>query len=227
MFNFKLILSIFLNMVVFGLLLFLPAGTWHWWRAWVFLGLYFVGTMATLLIVFPGREDLLNERMKPPIQKDQPFADKIVTFLLLASFIGTIVFIPLDVFHFHLMGRPSAVVSALGLVLSGVGWWIISLAFKENRFAAPVVKHQAERHQSVIDTGVYHLVRHPMYLGGALFFLGIPLWLGSYAATLLALVSIGTLILRIRIEEPFLKRELPGYTAYTQRVRYRVIPFVW
>ena len=91
-----------------------------------------------------------------------------------------------------------------------------------------MVKLQEERHQTVIDAGVYSIVRHPMYAGGALIMLGLPLWLESYAAALLAIVPVATiLVLRILFEERFLRRELKGYNAYTERVRYRMIPFVW
>src|SRR5262249_24547717 len=159
-----------------------------------FLGVVIVGTTATMLIVIPGREDLLKERLKPPVQKGQPLEDKIIVPLLLTAFLGLIVFIPLDVFRFHLMGKPGTLVSTLGLILVVAGWWIISLVFKENAFAAPVVKHQEERQQTVIDTGVYGVVRHPMYAGAALLMIGLPLWLESYAAALLASVPIGTLV---------------------------------
>jgi protein-S-isoprenylcysteine O-methyltransferase Ste14 len=144
MFIFKLIVSVIMNMVIFGGLLLWPAGTLAWWRAWVFLGVVFVGTVATMVGVFAGREDLLNERFKSPIQKGQPLADKIVVVLFIVKFLGLIVFIPLDVFLFHPMGKPGAVVSPLGLVLFIAGWWIVSLSFKENPFAVPAVRLQEE-----------------------------------------------------------------------------------
>jgi protein-S-isoprenylcysteine O-methyltransferase Ste14 len=125
------------------------------------------------------------------------------------------------------MSKPATMVSSLGLLLFVAGWWIISLAFRENAFAAPVVKHQEERHQTVIDTGVYSIVRHPLYTGTALLLVGMPLWLESYAAAVLASVPIGLLAVRILFEERFLKRELKGYKAYTGRVRYRLIPWLW
>jgi len=227
MFIYRLIGGVIWNVVIFAGLLFLPAGTLAWWRAWVFIGVVFVCTVATMVGVFLDNEDLLNERFKPPIQQGQPLADKIVLVLFIATFFGLIVFIPLDVFRLHLMGKPGAVVSSVGLVLFVAGWWLIALSFKENTFAAPVVKHQAERHQRVIDTGVYGIVRHPMYASAVLLLVGMPLWLESYAAVLLASVPIAMLILRILVEEQFLRRELKGYDAYTERVRYRLIPFLW
>lgn len=224
---FKLIGGVVLNVAIFGGLLFLPAGTLDWWRAWVFLGVVFVGTVASTVSVFRVNKDLLEERFKPPVQKGQPLADKIVVVLLIAAFVSVIVFTPLDVFRFHLMAKPGTVVSSLGLVLFVVGWWIMTLALRENAFAVPVVKHQKERQQTVIDSGVYGVVRHPMYAGAVLLLVGMPLWLESYAAAMLASLPIGTLAVRILVEEQFLRRELAGYGAYTERVRYRLIPFVW
>ena len=225
--GFKLIGGVVCNVAIFGGLLFLPAGTLHWWRAWVFLGVVFVGAVASTVSVFRASKDLLEERFKPPVQKGQPLADKIVVILLIAGFVSELVFIPLDVFRFHLMARPGTVVSSLGLVLFVVGWWIMTVALRENAFAAPVVKHQEERRQTVIDSGVYGVVRHPMYAGAVLLLIGMPLWLESYAAAMLASLPIGALAVRILVEERFLRRELAGYDAYTERVRYRLIPFVW
>jgi protein-S-isoprenylcysteine O-methyltransferase Ste14 len=227
MFIYRLIVGVMANVAIFGGLLFLPAGTFAWLRAWAFLGVVFVGTVATMVGVFASNQELLNERLKPPIQKGQPLADKILLIPLIAAFFGVIVFIPLDVYRFHLMRKPATMVSSLGLLLFVAGWWIISLAFRENAFAAPVVKHQEERRHTVIDTGVYSVVRHPMYTGTALLLVGMPLWLESYAAAVLASVPIGLLAMRILIEERFLRRELQGYEAYTERVLYRLIPWLW
>jgi protein-S-isoprenylcysteine O-methyltransferase Ste14 len=223
----KLLIGIVIQVAIFGGLLFLPAGSWAWRRAWVFLGVVVVATIASMVGVFPGNEGLLDERFKPPIQQGQPLADKIIALLLIAAFLGLIVFIPLDVFRLHLMAKPAPAVSCSGLVFFIAGWWIMSLALKANPFAAPVVKYQQERHHRVIDTGVYGVVRHPMYAGAVLLMVGMPLWLESYAAALLASVPIGLLVVRIRIEEQFLKQELEGYDGYVERVRYRLVPFLW
>ena len=223
----KLIAGIFFNVAIFGILLFVPAGTLDWWRAWVFLGVVFVGAVASTVSLFRTSKELLAERFKPPVQKGQPLADKIVVLLVIAGFVGEIAFIPLDVFRFQLMPKPGIVVSSLGLALFVAGWWIMTLALLENAFASLVVKHQEERGQKVIDSGVYRVVRHPMYAGAVPLLVGLPLWLESCAAALLASVPIAALVLRIIIEERFLKRELTGYNAYTERVRYRLVPFLW
>jgi protein-S-isoprenylcysteine O-methyltransferase Ste14 len=224
MFVFKLIAGVIANVAIFGAPLFLLAGTWDWWRAWVLLGAVLIGTVVSVMTL---PRDLLEERLKPPVQKGQPLADKIVLILLVVMFTALIVFIPLDVFRFQLLTKPNESVSWLGLILFASGWWIAYLALKQNPFAAPVVKHQTEREQVVIDTGVYRIVRHPMYSGGALLMVGMPLWLESYAAALFAIVPVTALIIRILFEEEFLKRELKGYQDYIVKIRYRLIPFVW
>jgi protein-S-isoprenylcysteine O-methyltransferase Ste14 len=223
---FKLIAGVILNVLIFGVLLFLPAGTLDWPRAWVFLGVVFILAALTMFVVY-DKPALVDERYGLPIQKGQPLADKILTVLLIATFAGVILFIPLDVFRFRLLGAPGLAVSILGLGLFIAGWSMLTLSFKENDFAAPVVKHQQGRQQTVIDSGVYGIVRHPMYAGGVLLFVGMPLLLGSYAAVLAAIVPIGVLIVRITIEERFLRQELKGYDAYMRKVRWRLIPFVW
>lgn len=214
--------------VIFGGLLFLPAGTLHWPRAWIFIAVVLLATASTLLIVFPQREELLRERLKPPIQQSQPIIDKVLVSLFLLGFFVIIALIPVDVFHWRiLMDKPPFWLSAAGLIMFGFGWLLISLAFKENAFAVPVVKYQEERRQTVIDQGVYRVVRHPMYTGTCLLLIGIPLWLESYTATIAAIIPIVTLMIRIHFEEQFLKQNLSGYEAYTQRTRYRLIPFIW
>jgi protein-S-isoprenylcysteine O-methyltransferase Ste14 len=227
MFYRRLALGIFWNLMVYGAALFFPAGTLDWWRAWVLLGLLAAGTVATMLLVFRTRPDLLRERMRGMVQKGQPRSDRILVLSFLFTYTASIAVIGFDVFRLHLLPKPSAWVSSLGLVLAVVGWVIISLVFRENAFAAPVVKHQEDRGHKVVDTGVYAVVRHPMYAGIFLFAVGMALWLESYAGAILAIVPIGALAVRIVFEERFLRRELAGYEAYTQRVRYRLVPYVW
>lgn len=227
MFVLKLIASVLLNVLIFTMPLFVPAGTLDWWRAWVIVGISLVGAVGAIASLAREHRGILEERMKPPIQKDQPFADKILVLLLLIAFLGILVVSSLDVFRFHLMSKPGTLISSLGLAMTIVGWWITYLALRENAFAALVVKHQENRGQIVVDTGVYAVVRHPMYLGGSVLLLGIPLWLESYAGAMVACLAIAILVARIFLEERFLRRELAGYEAYASRVRYRLVPFVW
>lgn len=223
----KLIVGVGLNVAIFGGCLFAPAGTLDWWRAWMFLGVVFAAAVASTAVLYRIDTGLLEERFKPPVQAGQPLADKLMVLLTIAAFVGLLVFIPLDVFRFHLLAKPGPFVSSLGLVLFVAGWTIMTFALRENAFAAPVVKHQRERQHTVIDSGVYGIVRHPMYAGAVPLLIGMPLWLESYAAAILASVPIGMIALRILIEEQFLRGELRGYDAYTKRVRYRLIPLLW
>ena len=223
---YKLVLGSVMNLVIFGLLLFLPAWTLHWGRAWVFIGVVQAGYLAMAIWVFPKRPDLLNERFKPPIQKGQPLADQIILLMFIVAYCGLVVFVPLDVFRLHWLGAPGPVVSSVGLIFVVDGMALMFLCFKENSFAAPVVRHQVERSHTVIDSGTYGVVRHPMYAGAVLLMVGMTLWLESYAAAALSLLPIGLLAIRILIEERFLLENLRGYDAYRERVRYRLVPFV-
>ena len=223
----KLAGGVFYSVVIFGGPLFLGAWTLHWPRAWVFLGVVFAASAGTMFGIFPGRPELLDERYKAPIQKEQPIADAIVTLGLGASFLALLFFIPLDVFRLHVLPTSGVGAGAVGLILFAVGWTMVALALRENAFAAPIVKRQEERGQFVVQTGPYRFVRHPMYAGAIPWMTGMPLWLGSIAGVLLAAVPLACIVLRILIEERVLRRELPGYAEYVDRVRWRVIPFVW
>jgi protein-S-isoprenylcysteine O-methyltransferase Ste14 len=223
----KVIAGIVFNVAFYALLLFAPACTLHWWRAWAFLAVTLAVMAAAVFSILPDNADLFSQRAKGVIQKGQPLWDRVLVILLVVSYVGQIVFIPLDVFRFHLVPKPSGLVSPFGLALYVAGWWIMTLAMKVNPFAVPVVRLQRERHQRVIDMGVYAAVRHPMYAGFVPMVVGPALWLESYTAALLAIVPIAVLAVRSVFEERFLKRELKGYDAYTEKVRYRLIPFVW
>ena len=223
----KVIAGVAFNVALYAVLLFVPAGTLHWWRAWVFLAITVAVMAVAIFSILPDNADLLSQRAKGIIQKGQPVWDRILVILLVVSFVGQILFIPLDAFRFHLMPKPGGLVSFLGLALYVAGWWIMTLAMKVNPFAVPVVRLQEERHQRVVDAGIYAVVRHPMYAGFVPMVVGPALWLGSYTATLLAIVPIAVLAVRSVFEERFLKRELNGYHTYTEKVRYRLIPFVW
>ena len=205
----------------------MPAGTLHWWRAWVFLAVTLAVIAVAVFSILPDSADLFSQRAKGVIQKGQPLWDRVLVILLVVSYVGQIVFIPLDVFRFHLVAKPGGLVSFLGLAVYVAGWWIMTLAMKVNPFAVPVVRLQEERHQRVIDSGVYAVVRHPMYAGFVPMVVGPALWLESYVAALLAIIPIAVVAVRSVFEERFLKRELKGYDAYTEKVRYRLIPFIW
>lgn len=222
----RIFFTIVVNCGLFAAALFPPAGTWHWLRGWVFVGTVFVASVASIFGLI-GHEDLLKERMKGPIQKGQPLADKVLTPIFVASFYGLIAFASADAGRWHLLPRPPGVVSIFGLVVFVAAWGLVYLALKENAFAAPVVRHQEERGQSLVDTGIYGVVRHPMYAGAVPLFFGLPLWLGSYAGVLAGLIPTALLVGRLFIEERMLRKEIEGYDDYAHRVPFRLIPHVW
>jgi protein-S-isoprenylcysteine O-methyltransferase Ste14 len=223
----RLALSAFFQPAVMALLLFYPPGQFEWWRAWVLIAVSFVATIVSLVVIVRTNPTILVERFKPPWQQGQPLVDKVVVGVFIVAFFGAIRFIPYDVFAWRLLPPPGALPVALGFLLWLAGWWIVTATLEANAFAVPVVKSQADRHQVVIDRGPYAIVRHPMYAGTALILVGMPLFLGSTAGALVALVPIALLTVRIGVEEGFLRRELAGYVGYAERVRFRLLPGVW
>ncbi|MBR0709523.1 methyltransferase family protein [Bradyrhizobium liaoningense] len=221
----RLLLQNTIFVVATGALLFASAGTLHWPSAWVFL------VTSALLGPLCGwwlyRLDpaLLAERLRPVIQRDQPPADKAFITALIAAMLAWLVVMGLDR-RWHASDMPLALL-VLGFVLFLLCMLFTMSVFRENSFAAPVVKLQAERAQRVISTGPYAHVRHPMYSGMILFFAGLPLALGSWWGLAMAPLFLALFVVRIGIEERTLREGLPGYADYAARVRYRLVPGVW
>jgi len=215
------------QVALFAAFLLIPAGTWDWPRAIQFLsGFAVVHTIATLALAWRAPASL-EARLPSTSGKKPPEADRIVALFLATMLGGWFVFIPIDVFRLQLLPQPSLALSMFGggLWLAGYGVMLASLV--QNEFAEPVVKDQADRGQVLIDTGLYAYVRHPMYLGALLFFAGIALWLESIASLLAVPLAFAPLIARIFVEEKALQGTLDGYSGYMERVRFRLIPFVW
>jgi protein-S-isoprenylcysteine O-methyltransferase Ste14 len=223
----RLVLGACFQPAMLALLLFYPPGQFDWRRAWLLIAVSFVATVGSLVVIVRTNPTILVERFKPPWQRGQPLVDKLVVGVFIVAFFGAIRFIPYDVFVWRLLPPPGAIVAALGLGLWLAGWWIVTATLEANAFAVPVVKSQSDRHQVVVDRGPYAIVRHPMYAGTALILIGMPLFLGSTAGALAALVPIAVLAVRIGVEEGFLRRELAGYVGYAERVRFRLVPGVW
>jgi protein-S-isoprenylcysteine O-methyltransferase Ste14 len=164
--------------------------------------------------------------LRSPIQKEQSAQDKIVTGLLLLLFFGWFVFMALDAVRFKWSSVPAwlEIPGALGVLLA---CYIGYLTLRENTFAALVVKVQRERAQTVISTGPYRYVRHPMYAGMLFYLLGAPLLLGSWWGLLWGCGLLVLFVLRLLIEEGTLRKQLEGYNEYAARVRYRLVPGVW
>lgn len=209
----------------FAVLLFVPAGTVHWPAAWVFLGFMVASGLFFGLWLAKANPGLLAERMRSPIQADQPSADKKIIYAFGFANLIWLIAMGLDE-RFHISRMPVSL-QAFGLMLLILSSAFIMWVFLENSFAAAVVRVQSERGHRVISTGPYAFVRHPMYSGAVLFLLGIALLLGSWLGT--AMIPIFAIIfgVRSRIEENTLMTGLPGYSDYAARVRYRLVPGLW
>jgi protein-S-isoprenylcysteine O-methyltransferase Ste14 len=221
----KLLLQNLLYVAGMGALLFASAGTLHRPAAWTFLGTIAVLGVASGLWLAGKDPALLAERMKPMMQDDQPAADKKFVLVLGAAALSWIVVIGLDR-RWHESGRP-AVGQALGLMLLLASTGFILWVMRENSFAAPVVKVQAERGHRVVYTGPYAWVRHPTYTATMLFFIGTPLMLGSWWGVAMAPLFFVLFAIRAGIEERTLLSGLSGYADYVARVRYRLVPGIW
>jgi protein-S-isoprenylcysteine O-methyltransferase Ste14 len=221
----RLLLQNVLWTVGLGALLFLPAGTLHWPAAWLYLGTTAVLGLAGGLWLAKVDPALLDERMKPMMQKGQPASDK--WFMLAFGFAALIWFMVIGFDHrWHWSDMPIAL-QALGYVLLLAAMGLIVRVGRENSFAAPVVKVQAERGHRVIDTGPYAFVRHPMYSGAVLYFAAMALLLGSWWGLVASPIFFVLFGVRAWLEERALASGLPGYADYLARVHYRLVPGVW
>ena len=215
------------QIVLFAVLLFVPAGTWHWPRAIQLLVVYGLLLQVSIIALARLAPASLEARLLAPAAKSQPMADRVVSSFLFLSLFAWFAFIPIEVFHLRLLPPPRLIVSVFGAALFFAGFGIILTALFQNAFAAPIVKDQSERGQVLIDTGLYGRIRHPFYLGLLLFLAGIALWLESYASVLVLPLVFAFVIARTFFEEKTLQETLPGYVEYMTKVRFRLIPFVW
>lgn len=227
-------MSLVLNLIVqtvvwFGLMaliVFGAAGTTHYFGGWLY-----VGEMVALSVAFGAygvRADpgLLRERLKPPVQKDQPLADKLIVIPLLFLVFGAMAFMAADAARWRWSTMPPAVQWA-GSALLLAAFLFLGWVMRTNSFAAPVVKVQKERGQSVITTGPYAMVRHPMYFGALFYIAATALVLGSWWGLLTIPLFALLMGIRIGIEERTLRADLAGYDDYARRVRRRLLPLIW
>jgi protein-S-isoprenylcysteine O-methyltransferase Ste14 len=213
---------LFLLLVMAGLL-FLPASANHFWQAWIFLAVFFVPALAITIYLMKNDPELLERRMNGgPTAETEP-AQKIIMLLVSVGFIGLIVLPALD--HRFGWSHMSAAVALAGDGLILLGWLAIFFVFKANSYAAATI--QLAPGQKIISTGPYAFVRHPMYAGGLLMLLGIPIALGSWWGLLIIVAMMPALIWRLFEEQKFLVQNLAGYVAYQRTVPYRMIPLVW
>ena len=217
----KIVLSrLLMALPLFMLFFFLPAGTWNYWQAWVYLAILFIPMFFAMFYLLKNNPELLERRMR---MKEKRSGQKQVVgisliFLLLAFLLpgydkrfGWSI-VPIEV-----------VVAAQICVLAG--YLIVFRVMQINSFASRVIEVAPE--QRVIDTDLYAIVRHPMYMGAMVLYVMSPLALGSYWSVIPALGMIPILVARIKDEELMLEKELPGYLEYKKKTKYRLIPYVW
>ena len=210
---------------MFSLVPFIAAGTLFWFYGWIFLILLYIFSFVTLLWVLRHNPELIKERVilfKP----DEPTWDKAYMILLFILVSIWWISIPLDAVRFHWSQMPTWLHVAGAIVLS-CSFYLLYLTFRENPYASSAVHIQEDRGQTVVSTGPYRYVRHPMYAAGLLFFLGSGFLLGSWIGVLLGLPLVGILARRAVGEERVLQKGLKGYDAYMAQVRWRLIPHVW
>jgi protein-S-isoprenylcysteine O-methyltransferase Ste14 len=209
--------------VVMGLLLFVPAGTVRYWQAWAYLIVYFAASGLITLYLMKNDPALLNRRMSGGPMAEKEKTQKIVMLVASTGFIATLVLPALD-YRLKWSSVPLYAIVA-GDILTALWFCMMFLVFKENTFTSATIEIAAN--QKVISTGPYAYVRHPMYAGGVLLFLGTPLALGSYWGLLAFAVVLPAFIWRLLDEEKFLAKNLPGYVDYCTKVRWRLIPGVY
>jgi protein-S-isoprenylcysteine O-methyltransferase Ste14 len=208
---------------VFGLLVFLPAGTVAYWRGWAFIVVFAAATLVPSVYLAVKNPDALRRRMQAgPGAEGRPRQKVIIVFAFLSM--GAMIVVSALDFRLGWSRVPDAV-SVLGLVLVGAGLTIAMLVTIQNGYAAANVR--VESGQQLSSTGWYGFVRHPMYFGNVVLMVGIPLALGSYWGLLIVVACLAVLAFRINDEEELLTQQLAGYREYMQKVHYRLVPYVW
>jgi protein-S-isoprenylcysteine O-methyltransferase Ste14 len=212
--------------VVFALVLFLAAGTAAWPAGWAFLVLFFSFVVALSLWLLRHNPGLLTERMTGIGKPDQKTWDKVFFAVLNLVFLAWLVLMPFDAVRFHWSQMPPWL-QLVGAVLLLCSFYLFFLTFRENAYLSPAVRVQSDRGQTVVSTGPYHYVRHPMYATAIIFLVGTALLLGSWYGLVLGMLLVVAIAFRAVQEERTLRAELPGYDEYTAQVKYRLIPYVW
>jgi protein-S-isoprenylcysteine O-methyltransferase Ste14 len=199
---------------------FLPAGTFDYWEAWLYLTVLLIPMVLVLIYLLRNDPELLERRMR---MREKEASQKLI--VKLGSLYYLLIFlIPGFDKRFGWSHVPVVVVIVADFFVL-LGYGIFFLVLRENRYASRII--EVEQRQEVISSGPYAIVRHPMYLGVSLMYILSPLALGSYWATIPSLLIIPLLVARIRNEESVLGRELKGYKEYMQKTKYRLIPGIW
>jgi len=208
------------GLVLMGLVLFLPAGTWNYSNAWLFLGLLFIPMLILGVVLFFKAPELLKKRLQ---SKEKESTQKGVVAISGLMFIGSFVLAGLD-FRFGWTNVPAWLVMVAAIVLLS-SYGMYGEVMRENAYLSRTV--EVQENQKVIDTGLYGVIRHPMYTATIFLFLAIPLVLGSWLAFAVMLLYPVAIVMRIGNEEKVLEEGLQGYTEYKKKVKYRLVPFIW
>ena len=222
----KLVFS-FLFILLFPALILLLSGDYTWPAGWIFSIWFILLCYSTILYLHHKDPALLEERYKQPGAGNQERWDIYVVYGIMIGFMFWILIMPLDAKRFGWSPVFPLWVTVLGGALLAGSFFLFFRSYTDNTFQSPLVRIQEDRKQRVVSSGIYGFVRHPMYLGGVLMFVGAPLLLGSLYGILAGLVLTVLLMARIQGEEAMLGRELEGYREYTQNVRYRLFPLLW
>jgi protein-S-isoprenylcysteine O-methyltransferase Ste14 len=209
-----------LFLFVLGTLLFLPAGTFDYWQAWVFIAVFVACNLPLTIWVAINDPQLLERRMRAGPAAEKEKSQKIIVTIAFLAFAGEVLIPALDR-RFGWSEVPTSVV-VLGNALIAISYVGFYFVFRENTYGAATIR--VEENQRVISTGPYAIVRHPMYAAALILMLGIPLALGSWWGLLALVPGVPALVWRILDEERLLKRDLPGYAEYTHSMRFRLIP---
>jgi protein-S-isoprenylcysteine O-methyltransferase Ste14 len=209
--------------LVMAALLFIPAGALDYWQAWAFLGVFGASALAITLYLLKKDPKLLERRLSAGPNAEKETSQKIIQTISSIGFTAILVVSALD-HRFAWTPLPLYVFLA-GDALVALGFLIVFFVYNENTFASATIELAPE--QKVISTGLYKLVRHPMYMGAFFLLVGIPLSLGSCWGLFVIALMMPALIWRLLDEEKFLAKNLPGYTEYQNTVRHRLVPFIW
>lgn len=208
------------GLLLISAILFISAGTLEYWNAWLFTGILFIPILFVLIYLSIHDPELLEKRLE---NRERESPQKKVILLSSVTFFTGFILAGLDYrFHWSTVPLPLVLLSA---VIMLVGYIMFFMVIQENRYASRVV--EVQKKQEVIDTGLYGVVRHPMYSAAILIFLFTPLVLGSFYALIPFLLFPFQMGLRIKNEEELLEKELDGYVEYKKHVKYRLVPFVW
>ena len=217
---FQALTKFLLGVVIFGLIIFLPAGSFHYWQGWLLMGVLFVPMFLAGLLLMMKTPELLRKRLKA---KEEEKEQKSVVALSGVMFVASFVVAGLN-WRFQWLVLPEWAVW-LAATLFIFGYVMYGIVLRENTYLSRTIEVQED--QKVIDTGLYGIVRHPMYTATIILFFAMPLVLASPLSFLIMLLYIPIIAKRIRNEETVLEQGLEGYVEYKQRVKYKIIPYIW